>query len=272
MGTSQRRWIAPIAVIGVAGFALAGCSGGPGSTGGGGETGGADDNVVTVYGTIADTEAELLEQSWADWEEENGIDDQVRVVQGVRGADRRARQGGNAPDLAIFPQPGLMADMANRDYLEARSRSGGRERRRSTGPRTGRTTPPSTARSTAHRSWPASRAGSGTRPSYFAENGVRGSRPTGTGLLDLTAQIQADTGTRAVVHRLRLGRRDRLAGHRLDRGPRPASGRPRRLRPVGRQRGALHRPADRSRRSTSSARSPSTPTTSTPASATSTRS
>ena len=76
MRMSQRRLIAPLAVLGVAGLALAGCSGGPGGGGGdnNGGSGGADDNVVTVYGTIADTEAELLEKSWAAWEEENGID------------------------------------------------------------------------------------------------------------------------------------------------------------------------------------------------------
>ena len=27
-------------------------------------------------------------------------------------------QGGNAPDLAIFPQPGLLADLASRDYIQ----------------------------------------------------------------------------------------------------------------------------------------------------------
>ena len=87
MGMAQRRLLAPLAVIGVVGIALAGCSGGPGSTNnnGGDNSGGADDNVVTVYGTIADTEAELLEQSWADWEEANGID--------FRGNDLRVEAG-----------------------------------------------------------------------------------------------------------------------------------------------------------------------------------
>lgn len=61
MGMAQRRLLAPLAVIGVAGIALAGCSGGPGAgNNGDNSSGGADDNVVTVYGTIADTEAELL--------------------------------------------------------------------------------------------------------------------------------------------------------------------------------------------------------------------
>ena len=35
MGMSRRRWIAPLAVIGVAAFALAGCAEGGGNTGGG---------------------------------------------------------------------------------------------------------------------------------------------------------------------------------------------------------------------------------------------
>src|SRR4051812_17002919 len=73
--TVHRRITAPLAVLAVAGLALAGCSTSDGgsSSGGPGDAGDAD-GVVTVYGTIQDTEAELLEQSWADWEKENNID------------------------------------------------------------------------------------------------------------------------------------------------------------------------------------------------------
>ncbi len=117
MGKTQRRWIAPIAVIGVAGFALAGCSGGPGG-GGGGQSGDAGDKVVTVYGTIADNEAKLLEESWADWEKTNGIDIQYESSKEFEAQIAVRAQGGNAPDLAIFPQPGLMADIASRGYLK----------------------------------------------------------------------------------------------------------------------------------------------------------
>jgi len=108
----RRRVLAPLALAGVAGIALAGCSG----TGGGGSTGDSD-NTVTIYGTIADTEAELLEQSWADFESESGIDIQYESSKEFESQIGIRAQGGNPPDIAIFPQPGLLADLASRDYL-----------------------------------------------------------------------------------------------------------------------------------------------------------
>lgn len=119
MKTNPRRAIAIGSLITVAGLALAGCSGGPGSSGGGGGGGeGEGDNEVTVYGTISNTEAELLEQSWADWEEENDIDIVYEASQEFETQIPVRAQGGNAPDLAIFPQPGLMRDMAQAGYLK----------------------------------------------------------------------------------------------------------------------------------------------------------
>ncbi len=195
MGMTKRRLLAPIAIIGVAGFALAGCSGGPGSAGNnnnGGSTGGADDNVVTVYGTIADAEADFLEQSWADWETENGIDIQYEASKEFEAQIAVRAQGGNAPDIAIFPQPGLLADMASRDFLVP--------------------APDAVARNVAD-GWTEDWANYGTvdgtlygaplmasvkgwiwySPSFFADNGYE--VPTDwPGLLDLTAQIQSDTG------------------------------------------------------------------------------
>ncbi|MEU1971054.1 ABC transporter substrate-binding protein [Microbacterium sp. NPDC019599] len=115
MKTSRRgRTLISAAVLGVTGIALAACSGGPGQTD---EGGGEDDNVVTVYGTIVTPEQELLEESWADWEEENDIDIQYEGSKEFEAQIAVRAQGGNPPDIAIFPQPGLMADMATRGYL-----------------------------------------------------------------------------------------------------------------------------------------------------------
>ena len=59
----NRRLLATAVIVGATSVVLAGCSGG----GGGGGTGPGDfgeaDGVVTIIGTIADTEADLLEQS-----------------------------------------------------------------------------------------------------------------------------------------------------------------------------------------------------------------
>ncbi|GLK15796.1 MULTISPECIES: ABC transporter substrate-binding protein [Herbiconiux] len=114
---SHRRVTAPIAIAAGLGLALVGCSGGAGGGAAGGEAGEAD-GVVTVYGTIADTEAELLEQSWADWEKENNIDIQYESSKEFESQIGIRAQGGNPPDLAIFPQPGLLADLASRGFIQ----------------------------------------------------------------------------------------------------------------------------------------------------------
>jgi alpha-glucoside transport system substrate-binding protein len=113
----HRRVTAPIAIATGLGLALVGCSGGAGGGASGGSAGEAD-GVVTVYGTIADTEAELLEQSWADWEEENDIDIQYESSKEFESQIGIRAQGGNPPDLAIFPQPGLLADLASRGFIQ----------------------------------------------------------------------------------------------------------------------------------------------------------
>jgi alpha-glucoside transport system substrate-binding protein len=112
----HRRITAPIAIAATMGLALAGCSGGPGSTAAG--SGAKGNGSVTVYGTIADTEAQLLEDSWADWEKKNNIDIKYESSKEFEAQISIRAQGGNAPDIAIFPQPGLMADLASRDFLK----------------------------------------------------------------------------------------------------------------------------------------------------------
>jgi len=115
-----RRIGVPIAIAAGLGLALAGCSGnaGGGNGGSGGNTVGEADGVVTIYGTIADTEAELLEQSWADWEKANNIDIQYESSKEFESQIGIRAQGGNPPDLAIFPQPGLLSDLASRGFLQ----------------------------------------------------------------------------------------------------------------------------------------------------------
>jgi len=116
--TVHRRFTAPMAVIVVAGLALAGCSSNSGSGATGPGNAGKADGIVTVYGTIQDTEAKLLEQSWAGWEKANNIKIQYEGSKEFEAQIGVRAQGGNAPDLAIFPQPGLMADLATRGYIQ----------------------------------------------------------------------------------------------------------------------------------------------------------
>jgi alpha-glucoside transport system substrate-binding protein len=111
--------VATAVFVGAASVVLAGCSGGGGGGSGYGPgDAGEADGVVTIIGTIADTEAELLEQSWADWQAENDIDIQYESTTEFEAQIGSLAQGGNPPDLAIFPQPGLLADLATRGYIQ----------------------------------------------------------------------------------------------------------------------------------------------------------
>lgn len=192
MKTTRRGRILVLgSMLAIGGLTLAGCTGGPGaSNGGGGE--GEGDNVVTIYGTISNTEADLLNESWAEWEEENDIDIEYEASQEFEAQIAVRAQGGNPPDLAIFPQPGLLADMADRGYLVPA---------------------PESVQENVAEYWSEDWAAYGTvddtlygaplmasvkgwiwySPSTFAENGWE-VPTTWQGLLDLTAEIQSTTG------------------------------------------------------------------------------
>lgn len=80
-----------------------------------GDAGG--DGTVTVLGVVVGEQQEKLEAALAPFEEETGID----VI--YEGTDAFATllpvrvESGDAPDIAMFPQPGLMADFAESGQL-----------------------------------------------------------------------------------------------------------------------------------------------------------
>jgi alpha-glucoside transport system substrate-binding protein len=118
--TITRRLMLPMALAGAAGMVLAGCSdagGGGGSGAGPGDVGEAD-GTVTILGTIVGTEQELLEKSWADWAKKNDITIKYEGTQEFEDIIGTRAQSGDTPDLAITPQPGLVADLASRGYLQ----------------------------------------------------------------------------------------------------------------------------------------------------------
>ncbi|MFU8873478.1 ABC transporter substrate-binding protein [Micromonospora sp. SL4-19] len=79
---------------------------------------GHDGKKVTIYSSIRDIEADRLAQSWKQFEECTGIkidhegSGEFEAQLGVR------VDGGNAPDLAFIPQPGLLKRFADAGKLK----------------------------------------------------------------------------------------------------------------------------------------------------------
>ena len=112
--TIRRRSLAGAAGLSVAAFVLAGCSG---AAGGSGTAAGCDaytdyagneGTEVEIYTTIIDPEASLFIESFAEFEECTGIDIVWNGDQSFEEQIAVRVEGGTAPDLAIFPQPGLL--------------------------------------------------------------------------------------------------------------------------------------------------------------------
>ncbi|MFI8966402.1 ABC transporter substrate-binding protein [Streptomyces sp. NPDC053493] len=80
-----------------------------------------DGTAVTVYASNRDREADLFEETWADFAACTGID--VRYEgDGEFEAQIQIRvEGGKAPDVAFFPQPGLLARFARAGRLKPAS-------------------------------------------------------------------------------------------------------------------------------------------------------
>ncbi|MGO3828265.1 MAG: ABC transporter substrate-binding protein [Microbacterium gubbeenense] len=132
--TTLRTRRAGIGIAGalVMGLALTGCAGddlgGGGTTGGGGDGGDADCAEFEQYGTfdgetvemsstIEGVEGEQLAESWADFSSCTGITIEHNGTNEFESQIFVQVEGGNAPDLAIFPQPGLLARMVDGGYL-----------------------------------------------------------------------------------------------------------------------------------------------------------
>ncbi|MBF0673213.1 MAG: carbohydrate ABC transporter substrate-binding protein [Salinibacterium sp.] len=110
----RRRGLTAVALAGAAGLVLAGCT--SGGAGGGGDAdcsdyeqyGTFDNASVEVYATIIDVEADQLVESWADFEECTGITiDYVGTQEAETQINVRVAAG-DAPDIMIVPQPGLL--------------------------------------------------------------------------------------------------------------------------------------------------------------------
>ncbi len=73
--------------------------------------------MVTFDGPFADIDAVLFEESVAPFEEATGIDINYIGDKEFEGRIGIAVDGGNAPDIADFPQPGLLANFASQGHI-----------------------------------------------------------------------------------------------------------------------------------------------------------
>lgn len=115
---SPQPWrLAPIFLSGLSLFLLPACSRGPEASGGGSGGGGGGARTVTVLGAFTGEQQANLEAALEPFEEETGI----QVV--YEGSDAFATllpirvDAGDAPDVALFPQPGLMTQFIANDQM-----------------------------------------------------------------------------------------------------------------------------------------------------------
>lgn len=183
---ARSRVVFSIALAGVSIGALTAC-GGPG----GGGPAAENSNTVTIATNIGGEEAAQLEKSWAAWAKDNNITIKLNTDKGFEQRIQSQVQANKTPDLAIFSQPGLLADLAKKKALQPANDE---------------------VQAALKKNYPADWQRYGTvdgtvygvpilatvkgfiwySPSLFAERGWD-VPDTWQGLLDLTAKIQADT-------------------------------------------------------------------------------
>ncbi len=74
---------------------------------------------VSMYSSITDPEGASLQKSWKQFEDCTGITINYQADKAFEAQIKIKVDGGNAPDIAIFPQPGLLANFATSGKLKA---------------------------------------------------------------------------------------------------------------------------------------------------------
>src|SRR5690606_28337040 len=101
------RVLLPLAVLGAAGLVLTACAEG-GDSGDGGDVSG---ETVRISGGITGSEADALQKSFDAFTADSGIKVEYAGDKGCEGNIVTEVAGGSAPDIAIVPQPGLLASL-----------------------------------------------------------------------------------------------------------------------------------------------------------------
>lgn len=112
----SRHLLAGIGVAAIATLALAGCAEGGGDEG---DDGSIDGETVTISGGITGIEAENMQKSFAAFTEETGVTVEYTGDKAFEGNIVTKVQGGDAPDIAIVPQPGLLKTLVGTGEVKA---------------------------------------------------------------------------------------------------------------------------------------------------------
>jgi len=102
----RRQITAPLAILAVAGLALAGCAEAE-------DTGSGGDQTVRISGGITGTEADALNKSFEQFTKDTGITVEYTGDKSFEGNIVTKVAGGSAPDIAIVPQPGLLKTLVD---------------------------------------------------------------------------------------------------------------------------------------------------------------
>jgi alpha-glucoside transport system substrate-binding protein len=86
---------------------------------GGGDDGGEGGGAVEIVGAIGATNAEGLQDEIARIAEETGIDVTYNTLPDFDTVIQSRVRGNNAPDIALFPQPGVLFDLASGGDVQA---------------------------------------------------------------------------------------------------------------------------------------------------------
>jgi alpha-glucoside transport system substrate-binding protein len=117
MALSQRyRLLAPLALVSAAAIALTGCAE---AAPGGGDGGSDGKSTVRISGGITGIEADDLNKSFEAFEKDTGIKVEYTGDKGFEGNIVTKVTGGDAPDIAVVPQPGLLKTLVETGKVTA---------------------------------------------------------------------------------------------------------------------------------------------------------
>ena len=108
--TLRARALAVAALATGSALVLAGCSGGGGG-GGNGSSGGGSGGTVTIAGGFTGDQGTAFQQDLNAWAKGKGITVQYKGSSDFQTSIVAQVKGGTAPDVAIFPQPGVLKSL-----------------------------------------------------------------------------------------------------------------------------------------------------------------